>query len=268
MKGLLIFSIVIAMTIMVESAINPVGCGLRPLKPKVVGGVEAIEGDWGWMTLMKRNNQFLCGASVINSRWIVSAAHCTTNLNVLTYKLEVGGHHRNNITNEPWVQIMDIEKIINHPQYSASTYNNDIVLLKTTKPIIFDDQYIIPVCIPDGTEDFVGQTGYATGWGAISSGGSTSLFNKEVGMILLSDTRCKAKYPTANVTTMICGADNHGVDTCQGDSGGPYTFYSNKHNGEVLKGITSWGYGCGGGGVYTRTSNYYQWIINTILANP
>merc|ERR1712127_1000145 len=34
-----------------------------------------------------------------------------------------------------------------------------------------------------------------------------------------------------------------------------------------LTGITSWGYGCGGGGVYARTSAFYAWIKNTIRAN-
>lgn len=64
-----------------EKSINVPECGKRPFEPKspskIVGGVEAIVGDWNWMTLLKRNGSFFCGGSVLNSRWIVSAAHCT-----------------------------------------------------------------------------------------------------------------------------------------------------------------------------------------------
>ncbi|RNA13676.1 Serine ase stubble, partial [Brachionus plicatilis] len=34
-----------------------------------------------------------------------------------------------------------------------------------------------------------------------------------------------------------------------------------------LAGLTSWGYGCGDGGVYTRTSHYYDWIKEVIRSN-
>ena len=34
-----------------------------------------------------------------------------------------------------------------------------------------------------------------------------------------------------------------------------------------LGGLTSWGYGCGDGGVYTRVSLYYQWIQDIVRVN-
>lgn len=56
-------------------------------------------------------------------------------------------------------------------------------------------------------------------------------------------------------------------DTCQGDSGGPL-IYENKHNKKnYLVGLTSFGLGCGSQffpSVYTRVSNYIEWIENIV----
>ena len=34
------------------------------------------KGDWGWQVSIKVNYGFSCGAILINSGWIVTAAHC------------------------------------------------------------------------------------------------------------------------------------------------------------------------------------------------
>ncbi len=59
-------------------SINPSNCGLRPLvnvnrdSPRIVGGEEAIKGDWGWTVAMKYNKGFMCGGSLLNSQWIIT----------------------------------------------------------------------------------------------------------------------------------------------------------------------------------------------------
>ena len=60
-----------------------------------------------------------------------------------------------------------------------------------------------------------------------------------------------------------------GRDTCQGDSGGPLAF-KNENGSYVLKGITSFGTGCGQlnqPGIYTKVSHYLDWACETIMAN-
>jgi len=255
-----------------STTINPPGCGLRPLQPageeKVVGGHQAVPGDHGHMTAMIRNGAFICGASLVNVRWIITAAHCIFgSSNVNAYVLNVGGHDRLSV--ETWVQPMRVERLIMHPQYSSATLRHDIALMKTTTPVIIDNYYIIPICIPDGSEDWAGTLGWATGWGTLFSGGSVSRYLMQVNMLHLTHDRCKQRFGASVDTALqMCGGEIGGnIDTCQGDSGGPYIFYSSRNSRWYLIGITSWGYGCGDGGVYTRTSGYYNWVVSTVATN-
>lgn len=64
-----------------SQAINPSNCGGRPLKPnKVVGGTTTVAGDHAWQVAMLWNNSFRCGGSLVNDRWILTAAHCVASL--------------------------------------------------------------------------------------------------------------------------------------------------------------------------------------------
>lgn len=58
--------------------INPSGCGRRPIQGgnRIVGGQEAIPGDWGWQIALLDYGTFICGGSLINSQWVLTAAHC------------------------------------------------------------------------------------------------------------------------------------------------------------------------------------------------
>jgi len=254
--------------------INPPGCGQRPLisvhpTEKVVGGHTAVPGDWGWMSTMRRNGGFICGGSVIDDRWILTAAHCPFgNANPAVYIMDIGIHDRNN--HEAWGISHRVDLIRNHEQYSSATLRHDISLMRLANKLVFDNFYIIPVCIPNGDEDWQNTNGWATGWGTLFSGGSVSRYLMQVHMRHLTHTRCKARFGTSVDTDLqMCGGDvGEGIDTCQGDSGGPYVFLSKKPHHTVptyyLVGLTSWGYGCGDGGVYTRVSGYYNWIVSTM----
>lgn len=48
----------------------------REVSPKIVGGNNAQEGAWPWAVGLYYNGQLLCGASLVSSDWLVSAAHC------------------------------------------------------------------------------------------------------------------------------------------------------------------------------------------------
>ena len=59
--------------------------------------------------------------------------------------------------------------MIVHPSYRSSTFDNDLALLRFTEPVRFQSN-IIPICLPEGDPNFVGQTATVSGWGRLYEG--------------------------------------------------------------------------------------------------
>lgn len=46
---------------------------------RVVGGEDGENGEWCWqVALINSQNQYLCGAALIGTQWVLTAAHCVT----------------------------------------------------------------------------------------------------------------------------------------------------------------------------------------------
>lgn len=223
------------------------------------------------MALLMYNKKFYCGGSLINSKYILTAAHCIDGFSRQKITVRLLEHDRGT-DSESTVIERNVSKIIRHSGYNDRTFNNDIALLKLDHEIPFGDE-MRPVCLPPRGKSFTNHEGLVTGWGVKSQGGVTSPVLQEVKVPIMSNSECKkTKYGSKRITdNMMCAGYPDGKkDACQGDSGGPLHVI----NGTVhdIVGVVSWGEGCarpGYPGVYSRVNRYITWIgKNTADACP
>lgn len=97
-----------------------------------------------------------------------------------------------------------------------------------------------------------------------------SAIKQHVELPLVNHLECVTKYSDLGITlsnNQICAGGVYGYDTCDGDSGNPLMKIAT--NTWVVEGIVSFGLGCGLEGfpaVYTKVSNYEDWILKNIRA--
>ncbi|TMS16176.1 Suppressor of tumorigenicity 14 protein-like protein [Larimichthys crocea] len=62
-------------------------CGTRPRKrTKIVGGSDAGAGSWPWQVSLQMDRYgHVCGATLVASRWLISAAHCFQDSDAIKY---------------------------------------------------------------------------------------------------------------------------------------------------------------------------------------
>uniref|UniRef100_A0A7N6BG35 Suppression of tumorigenicity 14b n=1 Tax=Anabas testudineus TaxID=64144 RepID=A0A7N6BG35_ANATE len=246
-------------------------CGIRPYRSsRIVGGQASKEGEWPWqVSLHIRGTGHVCGASVLNQRWLVTAAHCVQDTGANKYEYSQAdqwqallGLHAQGQTNE-WTVTRNIKRIISHENYDHLTYDSDIALMELDTEVTLN-QYIWPICLPSSSYDFpAGREAWITGWGATREGGSVATILQKAEVRVINATVCKSLLGDDITDRMLCaGVLKGGVDACQGDSGGPLAVTSS--SGRVfLAGVVSWGDGCGRRnkpGIYTRITKYRSWI--------
>jgi len=204
-----------------------------------------------------------CGGSILSSKTILTAAHCTTGKLASSITVVVAEHDWTAEDGQEWFTVCGKTE---HPAHDSDTEDNDFSILTLCQEIAFKRE-ASPVCLPDQPgSSYDGVTATVSGWGTLSFGGSQPQQLMEVDVSTLTNTACNVAYGAGAITSsMICAAQE-GKDACQGDSGGPLvtkgqdSYYS-------LIGVVSWGAGCADPnfpGVYSRVTQVTEFIQDNI----
>uniref|UniRef100_A0A2K6F4J5 Vitamin K-dependent protein C n=1 Tax=Propithecus coquereli TaxID=379532 RepID=A0A2K6F4J5_PROCO len=240
--------------------------------PRLVNGKLTRQGDSPWqVVLLDSKKQLACGAVLIHPSWVLTAAHCMEGSRKLIVRLGEYDLRR-------WENLeldLGIKEVLIHPNYSRSTTDNDIALLRLDRPATLS-QNIVPICLPDSglaerelTQ--AGQETVVTGWGYKSSREKDTKRNRTfilnfIKIPVVSRNECMQVMSNMISENMLCaGILGDRQDACEGDSGGPMV--TSFRGTWFLVGLVSWGEGCGllhNYGVYTKVSRYLDWIHSHI----
>jgi len=249
----------------------------------IVGGQEAVPHQFPWQITLFQNNRHICGATIVDSTHVLSAAHCIQGRQNSWIKVVAGAHNIYANPPEASIQRRNVLQMWTHEGYVYNVWRkiliNDVCLLKLDAPLEFNE-YVQPLAMaPKGDDPAQGTICVSSGWGNVLGWGSTSRWNHQsmpsklqyVEMPIVSRPKCKVDYSAFYPVTegMICaGAVGNspfgkGISICGGDSGGALAC-PNENGTQQLSGIVSWVLRpCGTPNrpsVYARVGHFRDWI--------
>ncbi|XP_068161888.1 chymotrypsin-like protease CTRL-1 [Antennarius striatus] len=242
-------------------------CGQAPLSTRILGGTNATAGAWPWQASIHLVpfGMHVCGGTLINDQWVLTAAHCLT-VNIPNAYIVYLGRDTQDGPNPNEVAFIAAEIIV-HPDFNDTLFQNDIALIRLSSAVNFTN-FIRPICLASDTSQFFNGTPcWATGWGRLSENmnlpGSFPL--QEIQIPVVGNNLCSCIYnnsvPRVTISDqMICaGTFNGGI--CQADSGGP--LQCQQGSVWIQAGIASFFARCDMStfpGGFTRVSEFNDWI--------
>ncbi|KAM7312656.1 clotting factor G beta subunit-like [Ixodes scapularis] len=179
-------------------------CGRRhnvtSISERIINGTEASIEQWPWMVgIYDSCDNLVCGGSLINNEYVVTAAHCFRNQDAETFYARLGTERRFNSScnetlqysneqnmtvdeknenpdlekrdkssyeaSENQVVCVEIESICIPIQDRCGFFMKDIAVVKLKRSVNFTN-YIQPICVPENCADFPAKfTAHVAGWG-------------------------------------------------------------------------------------------------------
>ncbi|XP_049855504.1 tryptase gamma-like [Schistocerca gregaria] len=266
---------------------------------RIVGGLAAEIEEFPYIASLRYRGYHRCGSSIVNSYWLLTAAHCFLDLSTYqvtydtaNYLIAAGGPYlTNNETGscnsyEEW---RAVDLITVHPDFDAEQLWSDLGMVRLARALPFRRQ-IQPAKMPEAELDLSkelseGRLCHAAGWGStrpvfrMDPQAQTEkwVYCRHVGRVVLLKVLQKVELPLITIercmelyygepglmsaNANLCTLSTEVKDACNGDSGGPLVCM------DYLVGVVSWGRGCAGPahpGVYARVDTNLQWLRETM----
>lgn len=170
---------------------------------RIVGGRPAMSGQFPWQVFLRittRQGDMVCGGSILNERWILTAAHCITteysgDYSVSAIEVVAGSLSRGGLGDSKR-QSRHADCAFKHPGWkgSSAAFANDIALIRLPKNNPLKLSYkrgttVNGICLParrDPPFEYMGRARVA-GWGLTQDRGSLARTLQYTDVNIISD---------------------------------------------------------------------------------
>nr|XP_020762691.1 putative serine protease 47 isoform X2 [Odocoileus virginianus texanus] len=144
-------------------------CGKPKVMGRISGGRDVEAGQWPWQASLQSQGSHVCGAVLVNSRWLLSTAHCFLKKPKApeSYRVLLGSTQL--YQHGPQSQEVPVSRIVTHPDFEKlHPFGSDIAMLQLLSPVNFTSS-IVPACLPaPGMKLPSNSSCWITGWGMLS----------------------------------------------------------------------------------------------------
>nr|CAD7198127.1 unnamed protein product [Timema douglasi] len=153
----------------------------------------------------------ICGASVLNDNWALTAAHCFMDPENSQFQTRAGS-----VDNGKGGTVHEVVDVIRHRDFGEeSVYNNDIAVIKVGKPFT-SNLYVKFVKLPKpGSEVKAGTKVIATGWGITTLRSEDNVASEillDVTLDVIGNEICKKAEFFVRIREEDSGEESEGAD--------------------------------------------------------
>jgi len=227
---------------------------------RIIGGSTAQPGQFPHQVGLSRlNGVFYCSGSILNARFVLTAAQCFHVAGTpRDFRLVVGAHNRfgGGI-------VHTIAGTLTHPLYNRPRFAHDIGIIRTANPIQLNSIYVRAIRLPTQAppDNFPLAV---SGWGNVNRNGPAAEVLQYKISVSLNRQTCQQQFGRLGdyvYSTSLCVSNPPGRGICFGDGGNPLIGRDGAQYG-----IAIWSRPCAHGypDVYTDVFSFVPWIQSVI----